>query len=43
MYLQMYLINEAKKKRDAKIFKTKTLTKYSRASDKPSKTTNGSS
>ena len=37
------LINEAKKKNDAKIFKTKTATKYSRASDDPSKTTNESS
>ena len=31
------LINEAKKKSDAKIFKTKTVTKYSRAIDDPLK------
>ena len=37
------LINKAKKKSDAKIFKTKTVTKYSRAIDDPLKTTNGSS
>ena len=37
------LINKAKKKSDAKIFKTKTVTKYSRAIDVSSKITNGSS
>ena len=37
------LRNKAKKKSDAKIFKTKTVTKYSRAIDDPLKTTNGSS
>ena len=37
------LINKAKKKIDAKIFKTKAVTKYSRAIDDHSKTTNGSS
>ena len=36
------LINKAKKKSDAKIFKTKTVTKYSRAIDEPLKITNGS-
>ena len=36
------LINEVKKKSDAKIFKTKTFTKHSRAINDPSKITNGS-
>ena len=36
------LIKEAKKKRDAKIFKTRTVTKHSRAIDDPLKITNGS-
>ena len=36
------LINEAKKKSDAKIFKTKTVTKHSRAINDPLKITNGS-
>ena len=37
------LRNKGKKKSDAKIFKTKTVTKYLRAIDDPLKTTNGSS
>ena len=35
------LINEVKKKRFSEIFKTKTIIKYSRTIDDPSKTTNG--
>ena len=36
------LINESKKKSDAKIFKTKIVTKHSRAINDPLKITNGS-
>ena len=37
------IIKAKKKKSDAKIFKTKTFTKYSRTIDDPLKTTNESS